>query len=362
MISKHYYTLKEAQKSIMNDTTNNERVFTGKTKILEFGTWIPEQIIENGIVLAPLFKALSLNLDDMIRKTGVAQRCKSDDSVSVLDMAEHAVKDLMSRTNTKDIAISEIDTIIYASVTRMMAEPSTAIMLQKRLGIESAISFDISNACLSFVDGLIVADSLISAGRSKLALVVSAEKGARVAEMSLDAMTNKEAGMECMAALTLGDGAAAALVAADDSAYKGAIALRAFTRASRSQYAHCCTLQSTNEPMMTDSNAMFEGALLNYPPMLKTLIKELGWNIEDIEALVPHQASLKVIQTGLKSIGYPIEKTIITLDQFGNMASVSVPFTISRLLDQQKPATGSKIAVAAFGSGLSFSMLALEVL
>jgi 3-oxoacyl-[acyl-carrier-protein] synthase-3 len=107
---------------------------------------------------------------------------------------------------------------------------------------------------------------------------------------------------------------------------------------------------------------MFEGALLNYPPMLLSLIDELGWNIDDVEALVPHQASLKVIKAGLKSIGYPIEKTAITLDTYGNMASVSVPFTLCKLLEQNKHTSGSKIAVAAFGSGLSFSMLAMEVL
>lgn len=346
----------------MDNKINEERVFTGNSNIINLGVWTPEEVIDNGILLAPLFNSLSLNLDDMIRKTGVEQRCKSDDSVTVLDMAENAVKDLMGRENTKNINISEIDTIIYASVSRMMAEPSTAIMLQNRLGIESAFSFDVSNACLSFVDGLIIADSLIATGRSKLVLVVAAEKGARVSEKSLEALQNREAGMECMAALTLGDGAAAALVSSTDSAYKSRLTLRAFTRASRSTYADCCTLESTYTPMRTDSNGMFEGALLNYPPMLKSLIKELGWNIEDIAAIVPHQASLKIIQAGLKSIGYPLEKTIITLDQFGNMASVSVPFTLSRLLDLKKPARGSKIAITAFGSGLSFSMLAAEVL
>lgn len=346
----------------MNNTSTSEQVFTCNTRIINLGTWIPEHVIDNEKMLGPLFTSLSLNLDDMIRKTGVEKRYKSDKSVTVLDMAENAVKDLMDRPNTKDIEITSIDTIIYASVSRMMAEPSTAIMLQNRLGIESAFSFDVSNACLSFVDGLILADSLITTGRSRLALVVSAEKGAQVAEKSFEAIKNREAGMECMAALTLGDGAAAALLTSNDSEYKGEIALRAFTRSSRSSYSHCCTLQSTEEPMMTDSSTMFEGALINYPPMLMALINKLGWNMEDIAALIPHQASLKIIKEGLKSIGYPIEKTSITLNQFGNMASVSVPFTLSRLLDHNRPAAGSKIAIAAFGSGLSFSMFAAEVL
>lgn len=346
----------------MDTTSNKERVFTGNTQILDFGTWAPDHIIDNKEELAPLFNSLSLNLDDMIKKTGVAQRRKSHESLSVLDMAELAVADLMKKPNTTGLNISDIDTIIYASVTRMMAEPSTAIMLQNRLGVESAFSFDVSNACISFVDGLIIADSLITSGRSNVVLVVSAEKGAHVADHSLKAITNQEAGMECMAALTLGDGASAALITANDSERRGLLSLRAFTRSSRSQYAHCCTLESTDTMMRTDSQTMFEGALLNYPPMLLSLIEELGWDIDDVEALVPHQASLKVIKAGLKSIGYPIEKTAITLDTYGNMASVSVPFTLCKLLEQNKHTPGSKIAVAAFGSGLSFSMLAMEVL
>ena len=346
----------------MNHSYRNERVFTGKTQIINLGIWAPDREIDNEKELGPLFNSLSINLDAMIKKTGVKKRRQSSASMTVLDMSELAVNDLLSRKNTEHFNPADIDTIIYASVSRMHAEPSTAILLQNRLGIESAISFDISNACLSFIDGLILADSLIATGRSELALIVSAEKGAQVAELSMDAIKNGNAGMECLAALTLGDGAAAALVSATDYPHPGILGLRAFTRTSRSQYAHCCTLQSTETPMITDSGTMFEGALLHYPSMLHALINKLGWSLDEIAALVPHQASLKIIQAGMESIGYPLEKTAISLDQYGNMASVSVPFTLSKFIDNKKPAPGSKIAITAFGSGLSFSMLATELL
>jgi len=114
--------------------------------------------------------------------------------------------------------------------------------------------------------------------------------------------------------------------------------------------------------MYTDSYSMFEGALLHYPEMFRSLMDSIGWDVSEIEALVPHQASLKIIEKAMDLIGFPIEKTAITLSEYGNMASVSVPFTLNRILESNEYEPGAKIAVIAFGSGLSFSMLAVEVL
>ena len=348
--------------SRMNAINNLEKVFTSTVCIHNIGTWVPEFRVSSESELKLLSERMSIDLSQLAAKSGVKERRKSSRDLTLVDMAINAINDLFSRPNTKNIPIADIDTVIYASVSRMHAEPATAILIQKRLGIESAMSFDVSDACLSFIDGMLIADSLITAGRARVVLVVSAEKGAQVADYSMEAVLNGQAGIECLAAITLGDGAAAALITSHDYSPDSKLRIHAFTRASRSQYADCCILPSIHQPMTTDSFTMFEGGLLHYPPMFRRLISELGWDINDIVAIVPHQASLKMIRAGAHLIGFPPDDCVITLDDYGNMASVSVPFSLGKLLDSGRLAKNSRIAITGFGSGLSFSMIALEVL
>jgi len=224
------------------------------------------------------------------------------------------------------------------------------------------MSLDISNACLSFIDGLIVADSMIKSGRSRCALIVSAEKGGTVMRNSMRAMINREKGAECLASLTLGDGSMAVLVCSPSFRAEAPIRLKAFSRTTLSKYAECCILPSGDHPMVTDSHALFEGALSHFPSMVNNLLDDIQWSINDVDVIIPHQASLKIIKKGMAAIGFPMEKCAISIDRYGNMASVSVPFTLMQVLEERTLKEGDRIVVLGFGSGLSFSMMALQMM
>ncbi|MBP7735645.1 MAG: ketoacyl-ACP synthase III [Spirochaetes bacterium] len=335
--------------------------FKGEISILDFGCWLPENTVESHDLQAIIDHFPEYRHFNIREKVGVIQRRISPHGVTVLDMAERAARDVIARAGA-GFDIGDIDTILYCAVSRMYSEPSTAVLLQKRLGIPSAMSLDISNACLSFIDGLIVADSMIKSGRSRCALIVSAEKGGTVMRNSMRAMINREKGSECLASLTLGDGSMAVLVCSPSFRAEAPLRLRAFSRTTLSEYAECCILPSEDHPMSTDSRALFEGALTHFPSMVKNLLNDLQWSIDDVDVIVPHQASLKIIKKGMAAIGFPMEKCAVSIDRYGNMASVSIPFTLKQVLDERALKEGDRIVVLGFGSGLSFSMMALQVL
>lgn len=338
------------------------KTFYGELNILEIGSWVPDEIIHSSHIQDAIDIYPHIGGRSFLEKTGVYERRAASEDVTVLDMAEAASLDAISRlTHIPGFSINSIDTIIYSSVFRMYSEPATAALLQKRLGIGSAISFDVSNACLSFVDGLIIADSFIKAGISKCALVVSAEKVSTVLKNSHRAINESGQGTEYLAALTLGDGAAAAIVSGDSYSDYAKLRLKAYSRTTVSDYAECCILPSQEHPMTTDSFAIFNGALSHFPGMFKKLMADIGWESDEINALIPHQASIKIIRQGAKAIDFPFEKCAVTLDTYGNMASVSIPFTLKKEMESAGFNPGDRIGVLGFGSGLAFSMMAMEV-
>ncbi len=348
----------------MNNRTHLKLpTFKGELDILDFGSWMPEHTIESHDLQAIIDNYPEYSCFNIREKAGVIQRRISPDDVSILDMAEYAARDVIARAGAAPgFKIDDIDTILYCAVSRMYSEPSTAVLLQNRLGIHSAVSLDISNACLSFIDGLLVADSMIKSGRSRCALIVSAEKGGTVMKNSMRAMINREKGAECLASLTLGDGSIAFLVCSPSFSAEAPLRLRAFSRTTLGKYAECCILPSDNHPMTTDSHAIFEGALTNFPPMVIDLLNDIHWDIDDVDVIIPHQASLKIIKKAMEAIGSPMEKCAVSIDRYGNMGSVSVPFTLKKVLEERNLKAGDRIVVLGFGSGLSFSMMALEVM
>lgn len=341
---------------------NIHKTFRGDLHILEMGTWTPDEIINSFSLQADIGKFPMTGGFDLIEKAGIVERRAASANTSVLDMAELASIDAISNaSNAAGFSAESIDTIIYSSVFRMYSEPATATLLQKRLGINSAISFDVSNACLGFIDGLIIADSLIKSGISGCVLVAGAEKGSHVLRNSHKAIMENGGGNEYLASLTLGDGAAAAIVCPENFSEYSRLRLKGFTRTTLSDYAECCILPSQEHPMSTDSAMMFEGAIQHYPDMFRKLTSDLGWDIDDFDVIIPHQASLKIIRKAMDAISFPYDRCAVTLDSFGNMGSVSIPFTLKHTIDKLQLAKGGRVGVLGFGSGLSFSMMALEV-
>lgn len=256
--------------------------------------------------------------------------------------------------------LNEIDLVIYASVTRQMLEPATATLIHHELGLRGAIAFDVADACLGFVDAWCIADSMIAAGRVRSALLVCAEIGSIYAELAMQAILAGEDPGIYFAALTLGDGSAAAIVSAKDSRTPSR-GLRCGIRESYGEYHDLCVIPAAGRPMLTQPEKLVDAALARTPELVCALLHATEWAAGTIDLVVPHQVTVRHTREGMRMSGLPGDRVAITLDRFGNMASVSVPFTLSEAIHTGRLAPGSRVLISGFGSGLGIGMLTLEL-
>jgi 3-oxoacyl-[acyl-carrier-protein] synthase-3 len=295
---------------------------------------------------------------DIEKTTGVRERRVAPESMTVTDMAIKACDLLFSRTR---IQPSSIDLVIFTSVSREYLEPATAAVISKRLGINRAKAFDLSNACLGFVDGWMTADAMIQAGRSRLCLIVGSEISSPFWKLGMKALHQGHADPKALLpSFTLGDGAAAMIVGTRLDR-KQAIVAHAGVRESFGQYSDLCIVKDHSTPMVTKSKELLGAALKHSPQLLAELLATVGWKPAEVDLIIPHQASLKMIGHGAQLTKLNESKFRVTLDRFGNMASVSVPFTLCEAIENGVLHTAERILILGYGSGLGIGMLAVTV-
>ena len=331
--------------------------FACRSEIVAISRWAPPKIVTSKEIEEQLLQCKIPVRFDIEKMTGVRERRVADKSMSVVDMAMKACEELFRRTK---VLPSMIDLVIFTSVCREYLEPATAVVISKRLGINRAKAFDLSNACLGFVDGWMTADAMIQAGRSRLCLVVGAEISSHFWEMALESLRNgHEDPASLLPAFTLGDGSAAMLLR-NRVDRKNSFATRAGIRESYGEFSELCVIRDHTTPMVTNAGELLGAALKHTPKLVKDLLEFMDWQPLQVDLVVPHQASLKVIAGGCHLTRIPMSKAHVTLDRFGNLASVSVPFTLSEALEKGvKP--NQKIIIAGYGSGLGVGILALTV-
>ncbi len=220
------------------------------------------------------------------------------------------------------------------------------------------MAFDVSDACLGFFDAWQIADSMIAAGRIRRALLVSAERISGISNSAVAQINQGQHPRDHFAALSLGDGAVAVLVGPKLPG-QSSIRLLAGVRASYSEHVGLCVLPALHLPMLTQAGRLFNAALAKFPPLVHAVLDRSGWSIDDVDSYITHQASMPSILKGSKNLGVPFEKTVNTLEQYGNMASVSVPFTLSKMIQDKGFRAARKILMVGFGSGLGVGVLSL---
>jgi 3-oxoacyl-(acyl-carrier-protein) synthase III len=337
----------------------SEKVFAGASAILGIAHWAPERRVAIEEVEQSITAELEapLNIKERI---GVHEKRICDPSMSITDMAVSAVEKLV-RQGTFDgepLDLQSVDLCIYFAVARECAEPATAVFIQKRLGIDGAMAFDVSDACIGFFDAWQIADSMIAAGRVRRALLVSAERISGISNSAVAQINRGEHPRDHFAALSLGDGAVAVLVGPRLPG-QASLRLLAGIRESYAEHVQLCILPALSKPMLTQAGRLFNAALAKFPPLVHAVLERSGWTIDDVDTYITHQASMPSIIKGSKSLGVPFEKTVNTLTHYGNMASVSVPFTLSQMLQERGFQTAQKILMVGFGSGLGVGVLSL---
>lgn len=294
----------------------------------------------------------------LARTTGVRTRHLADADAVPSDLAFAAAQDALARANVDP---DQVDVIVYAAVYRDFAEPATAHVLQSRLGARNAFVFDVSNACLSMINGILLVDSLIAAGRCRVGLVCGGELASEVLRATFDAL--RDVGRDGLAALypalTCGD-AGAAVVLEARSREEPTRGFHAFEFLSAGQHAELCVLpRLSGEAMRTDGPALLEvGARLGREA-LDRVLERSGWSKASVDLVIPHQISVPATRAIFGDIGIPLERCHLVIDRFGNTAATTVPLALAHAVETGRLKPGMRVVLAGLGSGVSVGFASL---
>ena len=283
------------------------------SKIIGTGSYLPEKILTN----QDLESIVDTN-DSWIRtRTGIEQRHIAADNEMASDLAVNAC---LKAIESADISVDKIDLIIVATTTPDMTFPSTACILQNKLGIKDCPAFDVQAVCSGFVYALATADMFIRAGKYKTALVVGTEIYSRLLDWS-DRST----------CVLFGDGAGAVLITKSDqpgilSSHLHANGSHYNTLSLPGKISHG---KIQGNPFVTmEGNTVFKFAVKVMEEIVYEALSENNLQISDIDWLIPHQANIRIIRSTAKKLGIPMEKVVTTIAKHGNTSAASIPLAL----------------------------------
>ncbi|MBN6150635.1 3-oxoacyl-ACP synthase III [Xanthomonas sp. AmX2] len=305
--------------------------------------------------LQPTFDRLGIRTDVLGDIAGIHARRMWDHDMQASDAATLAARKAMDDAG---ITAGQVGLLVNTSVSRDYLEPSTASIVSGNLGVgEECMTFDVANACLAFINGMDIAARMIERGEIDYALVVDGETANLVYEKTLERMTSPDVTAQEfrdeLAALTLGCGAAAMVMARGDLVpdaprYRGGV-----TR-SATQWNKLC--RGNLDRMVTDTRMLLiEGIKLAQKTFVAAR-QALGWAVDELDQFVIHQVSLPHTQAFIKNFGIDPKKVMTIFGEHGNIGPASVPIVLSKLRELGRLKKGDRIALMGIGSGLNCSM------
>jgi 3-oxoacyl-[acyl-carrier-protein] synthase III len=326
------------------------------------GYVIPDHVVTSSWIekqLEPIYVALGIPMGRIEHLTKITERRWFDEGVSFSDAATWAAEKAIVDAG---IDRNEVQFLVNTSVCRDYIEPATATIVHHNLGLPpTAANFDLSNACLGFLNGMAVAANMIELGQIDTALVVSAE-GVREGQLiTIERLLNSPPDMvafrENLATFTLGSGSVAMVLTHVHKSKTGKRLLGGFTYA-QTQHNGLCVAQPTW--MRTDSTALLKEGLKAIAAAWKGFQRELGWTNDMVDKLFSHQVSEKQRLSGLQMLGLPEGRDYPTLTYLGNIASVSCPISMAIARDEGFLQDGDRVAMVGVGSGINSIILGVQ--
>lgn len=256
------------------------------------------------------------------------------------------------------VARERIGVLINTSVSRDYVEPSTASLVHAALGLApECLNFDLSNACLGFLNGIELVAQMIERGQVDYGLVVDGESSRFVVERTLERLAASDATpqtlRENIATLTLGSGAAAAVLTRADLAPEGHRFVGSVTLAA-SEHNHLCRGQL--DWMRTDTTGLLSAGLGLAARTFARAADELDWSVDELDHVVMHQVSRVHTEQLARALGVPLERVPVIYPEHGNVGPASVPMTLAGAADEGRIARGERVALMGIGSGLNCAM------
>lgn len=305
--------------------------------ILGTGHYVPTNVVTN----KDMEKMVDTS-DEWIRtRTGIEERRIAGDDIDTSDMAFFAAEQAIEEAN---IDPKDIELIIVATVTPDTPFPSVANRLQEKLDVGTVASMDIGAACSGFMYGLVTAKQFLETKTYKNALVVGVEK--------LSKITDWEDRNTCV---LFGDGAGAAVVG-EVSEGKGILSFELGSDGTGGKHLY----QDENDHLIMNGREVFKFAVRQMPESSVNVIEKIGYNKEDVDYLIPHQANIRIMNAARERLGISEEKMATSVRKYGNTSSASIPIALSEEVKSGKIKDNDLIVMVGFGGGLTWGSIALR--
>ncbi len=315
--------------------------------------------------LEPLYRRLKLPQGRLELMTGIRERRFWPIGTQPSTVAAEAGQAVLQKVNCRK---DEIDLLIHASVCRDCLEPATAAYVHGNLGLPPSTQiFDLSNACLGFLNALTVAGGMLESGLIRRALIVSGENGRPLLEHTLQLLSggnlNRNEIKPFFANLTIGAGAVAAVLCRADEAPPHAPRLLGgvtLTDSSANELCRGNAVGTGGLEMQTDAEALLKAGIQVARSTWSAFRETTGWNVDSIDRILCHQVGRQHQRQLLEALEIPLEKDFSTYPTLGNVGSVSLPITLAMALEQEALRPGQRAGLLGIGSGLVCMMLALQ--
>ncbi|HEX9396886.1 MAG TPA: beta-ketoacyl-ACP synthase III [Burkholderiales bacterium] len=309
------------------------------SRIAGTGSFLPPRVMTNNEFAQRLETS-----DAWIReRTGIVSRHIADESQGSSDLALAASRAALAAAG---VAAADIDLIIVATSTPDMVFPSTATLLQAKLGVKGCAAFDVQAVCSGFVYGLAVADNFVKSGNSKRALVVGAEVFSRILDWN-DRGT----------CVLFGDGAGAAVLVAGDK--PGIHASRLHADGSQagllSVPGNVSRGRILGSPFLQmNGQGVFKYAVRVLEESARETVAAAGMTLDDVDWLIPHQANVRILEATARKLKMPLEKLVVTVDHHGNTSAASVPLALDEFIRKGTIRSGHRILMQGVGGGFTW--------
>jgi 3-oxoacyl-[acyl-carrier-protein] synthase-3 len=315
------------------------------SRILGTGSYLPDRILTN----ADLEKLVDTNDQWIVERTGIRERHIAAEGQFTSDLATEAAR---AALDAAGLAIDDIDLLLVATTTPDLVFPSTACIVQSKLGMTNGCpAFDLQAVCSGFVYAMSVADQFIKTGMAKHALVIGAETLSRITDWN-------DRG-NC---ILWGDGAGAVVLGA--STEPGIIATHIHADGRHKELLRTTTGASTgmHEPalMRMEGNAVFKMAVNTLDRIVDETLEANGLQKSDIDWLVPHQANIRIIAATAKKLGMSMDHVVTTVAGHGNTSAASVPLAFDVAVRDGRIQRGQTVLMEAFGGGFTWGSALLK--
>jgi len=323
---------------------------TRYARITGTGSCLPPRRLTNADMVALLApRGVETSDDWIVERTGIRARHFVDDGVFASDLGTEAARAAIAAAG---LAPADIDLIIVATSTPDMVFPSTAAIVQHKLGIAGCPAFDVQAVCSGFVYALTVADAMIRTGSAQRALVIGAEVFSRLLDFN-DRTT----------CVLFGDGAGAVVLEASDTPGILATDLHADGKhvGILCVPGHVSGGQVLGDPLLKmDGQAVFKLAVGVLEDAARTALAKAGRTDADIDWLIPHQANIRIMHSTARKLKLPLEKLIVTVDQHGNTSAASIPLALDHAVRGGRIQRGDTLMLEGVGGGFTWGAVLVD--